>query len=233
MLRFNAPRLSFATLGVSALLALSASVARASEPAVLPPQLTLSPAATAPLTLDMSAALKQEPTTAQPAAAKKPGFGQSDGGWWLTLGAAAAYDFDSDYDFNGHIAASTFIATDFEFAVEAAGWYFDQQGPNTGGVSASMVFRWHFCHDESYSYTVFGDAGIGLLGAFDDTPADGTSFNFLPRIGLGATFKLDEVGDRLQIGVRYHHISNARINGDGDNPARDSVMIYAAVIFPF
>ena len=256
MLRFNAACLPSATLSLSAatlsIFALAAPVALAipAEFAApvptalgspgLPAELTLSPAATAPLTLDMSSAIKQEPVTPASdkpaptnAATKKSGFGQSDGGWWLTLGTGVAYDFESDYDFNGHIAASTFIATDFEFAVEAAGWYFDQEGPNTGGVSGSMVFRWHFCHDESYSYTIFGDAGIGLLGSFDNTPADGSSFNFLPRIGLGATFKLDDVGDRLQIGIRYHHISNARINGDGDNPARDSVMLYAGIIFPF
>jgi len=245
MLRFNAARLSAATLSLFALtapVALATPLSFATGTPGLPAQLTLSPAATAPLALDMSAALKQDPAqptaadnpaTTIPAPTKKSAFGQSDGGWWLTLGAAAASDLDSDYDFNGHIAASTFVATDFEFAVEAAGWYFDQQGPNTGGVSGSMVFRWHFCHDDDYSYTVFGDVGIGLLGSFDNTPADGSSFNFLPRIGLGATFKLDDAGDRLQIGVRYHHISNARLFGDGDNPARDSVMLYAGIIFPF
>lgn len=166
------------------------------------------------------------------------GYGLAGSRWW-TVGGAYANDFNSNNDFNVHAAFSQFIADELEFAVEAAGWYFNQAGQDTGGLSGSMVFRWHFLHADDWDWSVFGDAGIGLLGAFDEVPDGGTNFNFLPRAGLGFTKALDPSvsgesrGARLMVGVRYHHISNARIAGDSRNPARDAVMAYAAVVFPF
>jgi hypothetical protein len=166
------------------------------------------------------------------------GYGQSGSRWW-TVGALAANNFHDATDFNVHLAFSQFIADDLEFAVEAAGWYFHQTGDDTGGVSGSMVFRWHFLHAEDYKWSVFGDAGIGILGAFDNVPEGGTGFDFLPRIGGGFTYALDDSvqgesrGSRLMVGVRYHHISNGRISGDTSNPARDAIAVYAALVFPF
>ncbi len=77
-----------------------------------------------------------------------------------------------------------------------------------------------------------GFAG-GLLFAFDNVPEGGTGFNFLPRLGVGFTKQLDEDGTRLIMGVRWQHLSNGRIEGDERNPSRDSVMVWAGVMFPF
>ncbi|MGD9689950.1 MAG: acyloxyacyl hydrolase [Phycisphaerales bacterium] len=187
----------------------------------------------APLTVDMSGAYAQDPVKRDDPAAPAeplPRFGHT-GGWWLTVGGGVANDFGEETDYNLHVAASTFIARDLEFAVELSAWYFAQDGEDTGGVNPNMIFRWHFLHDEAYSWTIYGDAGIGLLFAFDDVPSQGTSFDFTPRVGGGATFDLgDDV--RLQVGVRYHHISNGRIQGDDQNPGRDSIMFYLGVVFP-
>lgn len=163
--------------------------------------------------------------------APRPAFG-AKGSQWITLGTGWADNFTDSVDANGHLAWSTFLVDDVEFALEFAGWHFNQPGDNTGGVSASMVFRWHFIN--TGNWTIFGDLGIGLLGAFDEVPDGGTSFNFLPRAGAGVTKRLFEDADtRLQLGLRWHHISNARITGDEDNPSRDGAMLYAALIFPF
>lgn len=159
-------------------------------------------------------------------------YGEAGSRWW-TVGALHANDFDKANDFNLHGAFSQFLADDFEFAIEAAGWYFDQPGTNTGGVSGSMIFRWHFWHADDYDWSVFGDAGIGLLAAFDDVPDGGTSFNFVPRVGGGFTKAIGEDGARLMVGVRWHHISNARIFGNDRNPARDALAGYVAITFPF
>lgn len=158
-------------------------------------------------------------------------FGQP-GRWWLTLGGGVAFDFEKDYDFNLHVAASTFLATELEFAVELGGWYFKQVGQDTGGIDGSMIFRWHFLHDDAFNWSIYGDVGIGLLGAFDEVPDGGTGFNFTPRAGFGFTQRLDDEGTRLMIGTRWHHISNGRFEGDSRNPSRDSLMIYVGVMFP-
>ncbi|MBL8757582.1 MAG: acyloxyacyl hydrolase [Phycisphaerae bacterium] len=165
--------------------------------------------------------------------AARPRFGSPDGHWWITLGAGLAHDTHEDTDYNAHAAFSTFIATELEFAVELGGWYFAQSGEDTGGINPNLIFRWHFCHDPAFDWSLYADVGIGLLFAFDDVPDGGTSFDFTPRAGLGFTHRIGDCDTRLQLGLRYHHISNARIQGDDRNPGRDSIMIYAGVIFPF
>jgi hypothetical protein len=186
------------------------------------------------------AAQRDATATATPpeVCARALGYGRSGSRWW-TVGVAVANNFQSATDSNIHLAFSEFLADDFEFAVEAAVWYFHQPGDDTGGVSGSMIFRWHFLHAEDYKWSVFGDAGIGILGAFDNVPDGGTGFDFLPRLGGGFTYALDDSvdgesrGSRIMVGVRYHHISNGRISGDSRNPARDGVAIYAALVIPF
>ncbi len=156
----------------------------------------------------------------------------SKGSHWLTFGGGAADNFSDAVDTNLHIAWSTFLVENVEFGIEGGGWYFNQPGDNTGGISGTMLFRWHFYNDQNW--TVFADVGIGLLGAFDDVPDGGTSFDFMPRAGGGFTKRISEDADtRLMAGVRWHHISNARINGDDNNPSRDGAMFYAALVFPF
>lgn len=191
------------------------------------PDLTLSAAATAPLAVNMAAAAT-EPNLDE-SAARVP-WGQP-GHWWLTIGAGVAHDFGEETDYNGHVAFSTFVAKDFEFAVELGGWYFAQDGNDTGGFNPSMVFRWHFWHSDDDRWTIYGDAGMGVLFSGDDVPSGGTSINFTPRAGGGVTYRLwDDV--RLQVGLRYHHISNGRFQGDAQNPSRDSLMMYVGIVFP-
>jgi Lipid A 3-O-deacylase (PagL) len=192
-------------------------------------------------------------TAATPRAAAGGLFGPSGkryldaGSKSWTIGGLYASNFDQSHDANLHIAFSTFLADRFEFVVELGGWYFDQPGRDAsgnrsgretvGGLSGSMVFRWHFYATDDREWSVFADAGIGLLAAFDQVPSGGTEFNFLPRIGLGLTKALGDntsgQAPRLMLGARWHHISNARIKGDDRNPARDSLAGYVAIVFPF
>lgn len=165
-------------------------------------------------------------------------FGRAGSRWW-TIQLTYASDFEDANQFTVSGMFSEFLADEFEFGVEVGLWYINQPGDDTGAVSGSMVFRWHFCHAPDFSWTVFGEAGIGIMGAFDTVPDGGTGFNFLPRLGLGATFALDEPidgecrGSRLLVGAGWQHISNGRILGDDSNPSRDSLMVYTALIIPF
>lgn len=214
------------------------------EPAPLP--------APAPVAINIAAARAEPPAStaaasdpAKTAAAAKgdqpipeqakkfgdPGF------WTINFGAGVADDFDGATDVAGTLGFSTFIASNLEFNCDLSGWFFHQDGPDTGGISSSFAFRYHFFFGEENKITrdwsLFAEAGIGLLGAFNEVPDGGTNFNFMPRLGGGATFRLTDSGTRLLIGARWHHISNARISGDSDNPSRDGVMIHAAIMFPF
>lgn len=157
-------------------------------------------------------------------------FASAESKWW-TLGTGVAYDFDGSTDIPLRGAFSYFLADGVEFSLELAGWYFAQEGDDAVGASVSTIFRWHFFRKDPW--TAYIDAGIGLMGASDEVPDGGTDFNFMPQAGAGVTRRLNDRGVRLQLGARWHHISNARIQGDDENPDRDSLMVYGGLIFPF
>lgn len=169
--------------------------------------------------LDLSSA--EGPTHAE--------FASQGSRWWTVL-AGVSHDFSDSHDFNLAARYSFFVVDDLEFGVELGGWYFDQKGDNAFGLNASMIWRYHFVHREHFTF--YGDIGMGLLVATDEVPDGGTSFDFTPRIGLGTTWELGS-GLWLDVGARWAHISNARIQGDADNPGRDSVMGYIGLTFPF
>ncbi|MCL4220615.1 MAG: acyloxyacyl hydrolase [Phycisphaerales bacterium] len=152
----------------------------------------------------------------------------------LTLGTGVAFGLEEDddsTDFNINVAWSRFLVDDVEMRLELGTWYFDQEPDSAWGINPNFVLRWHLINKELWSF--YADAGIGLMFSTDDVPPGGTSANFTPRAGVGITHKVGVRGQRAELGVRWHHISNARITGDSDNPDRDGVMIYAGYSFPF
>src|SRR5215468_7799949 len=209
-------------------LALTAAVAaaRADDAA-------LGPAATAPwptggLSFDLSGAVGRhasgpeagsQPADDQPAKPGEPpttprqveekfalreAFGRA-GTTWLSIGGGFAWDFGRNSDVMGNVGWSIFLADALEFRLEAALWYFNQEGNNTGAVSGEMLLHYHFLHDQDWSWTLFCEAGIGLLGAFDEVPDGGTGLVFAPRLGLGFTQRITDDGTRLEVGARWRH----------------------------
>ena len=148
---------------------------------------------------------------------------------WNIHGAGAV-DFD---DGDNTIALfglglSHFIADDLSLDLELNVLFINQLIENTEGFNANVLFRWHFIHERRW--TMFLDAGAGVLLSVNDVPAHGSSFNFTPQVGAGVTVDLG--GDvRLIAGARWLHISNANLYDE--NPGRDSVMGYAGISFPF
>lgn len=209
---------------------------RSASLAIIPPALfgVLPAAACAdePLALNLSAVYAESPADEPAPLAANPGNFGEPGSWFIHVGAGAAHDFHESLDANIYLGFSTFVARELELQIEVGGWYFAQPGDDTGGLSLTLGGRWHFLHADNFAWTIYAEAGIGLLGAFDQTPPGGTNFNFLPRAGLGFTTVLPGMDARLEMGVRWHHVSNARITGDDNNPARNSLMVYAGVVFP-
>lgn len=161
-----------------------------------------------------------------------PRFGEK-GSWWGTVGGGAGFGADeSSVDLNVFFNASHFLVDDFAINLELAGWFFDQtEGDDPFAANFNLTFQWHFINRDRWS--LFAEAGAGLLLATDEVPDGGTEFNFTPRAGMGVTFRPGEGPLRVTIGARWQHISNARIDGAERNPGRDAGMIYAGVTFPF
>lgn len=154
-------------------------------------------------------------------------FGAADSEWF-TIGTGAAWNLDDATDSNLHAAYSIFLAEGVEASFELALWYASQDGDDAIGLNPAMVLRHHFYREGDW--TLYLDAGIGAVVFSDKVPEDGTAFNLTPRAGVGVTYALR--GDlRLQAGVRWHHFSNARIDGEEKNPARDGPMLYAGLVW--
>lgn len=202
------------------------------------------------LTLDVASsvlAAVQEPVkeaekTAAPVTREVSQFGEvvkeKERAWFWTVGAGVAPGGSDGTHADVFVAASTFIGTGLEIQFEASGWYFDQEEDNTAGGGFAINLRWHALHGaygggEGYDWTLFVDAGIGLIVAGDDVPDGGSSVNFAPRVGVGGTFRLGDSSTRLVGGVRWHHMSNARSNGDDENPDFNAPMFYVGVQWPF
>jgi hypothetical protein len=153
---------------------------------------------------------------------------------YVALGAGLA-DNGEDVDENIFASYSYFIAKDVEFFGEVGAWQYSQVGKDATGFNLSMVLRWHFF--DRGKWTMFMDLGIGVLAATDPVPrrggTEGTQFNFTPRAGGGFTRELTDDGVRLEVGLRWAHVSNARLSGNNENPGRDSLMLYTGIIFPF
>jgi hypothetical protein len=162
-------------------------------------------------------------------------FGSEGSRWWTVTGGWSR-GLSSDQtskgdDVNLSGSLSWFIVRNVSVDAELGAWYHSQPGDDAASLNPSMVFRWHFVN--TGDWTLYADLGIGVLMATDAVPATGTAFDFTPRAGLGFTRRLGESDTRLVVGLRWAHFSNARIHGDDDNPARDGLMAYGGLTFPF
>jgi hypothetical protein len=167
-----------------------------------------------------------------------PPFGEKGCDWW-SISASGMADDDDNRDFSLRLGYHNFIAEDFEFNAALTGWYHDQPNDNEFSGSFDIGFRYHFWVEEKRKdWTVYADIGIGLLLSSGEVPEGGTDVNFTPRAGVGLTMRLPdgfggEAGGRLDLGVGWQHFSNASSAGSDRNPARDSIIVRAGVMFPF
>ena len=110
--------------------------------------------------------------------------------------------------------------------VQAAGVF--QAGDDAGGVGISAVLRHHLI--DLGGTTVFADVTFGPLEASGQVPGGGTRFNFVTRTGIGLTHDLsDDIS--LMGGLRYYHLSNARIEGVDRNPDINGAEVYIGIVW--
>jgi hypothetical protein len=171
---------------------------------------------------DVSLALIQDEPASVP-------FGLAGSASWL-VNVAGASTFRDDHMVRGGIGISYFIADDFSVDFEFDLAYFPQEGDDAVGGNFNLLLRWHFLHDETRSWTVYLDGGAGMLWTTDNVPSIGSSFNFTPQFGAGASFDLGN-DKRLYVGGRWFHVSNARLYDE--NPGRDYGMLYVMFGWPF
>lgn len=155
-------------------------------------------------------------------------FGTS-GQEYLTISGSTTTFSTEATDLALGVAYSRFLTDDFEWINDLRVMHSNQSGDNVVAGNFRMLFRYHAINRERW--TVFGDIGIGVLVATDEIPNTGTVLNFTPTLGIGATWSLPNSNARLVGGVRWHHISNARIESDRANPSRDDAALFFGVSF--
>ena len=148
--------------------------------------------------------------------------------WMLFAGAGIDDDSDTLWQLGGSV--EWFIADNLSLDLGGNVTYFDQTGDDAFGGGITLLVRWHFWHNAAHTISIYGDGGAGIMLTTEDVPIDGSSFNFTPQLGFGATVDVGD-GNRVYTGIRWYHISNA--NTSSNNPARDSLYLYAGLSLPF
>lgn len=170
---------------------------------------------------------QDDPATA---ARMVPGrFGAEGTRRWTVFGGGGLQPSDDDNRFLiASVGHSWFLADDISLDVELHGMFHDQKRKDAWSVSTNLIFRWHYYTRPTWS--LYFEGGAGLFVSTNEVPYSGTNFNFTPQLGGGVTFDIGGA-QRMVVGVRWHHISNASLYSE--NPGRDNVMVYAGVTWGF
>jgi hypothetical protein len=199
-----------------------------------------------PLTLDLGRAnesatpllnlgsLSDDPPATAPhegEAVPLPRFGEP-GARRVFINGGFGIDDDSDTTWQAGASIDWFVSDWISIDLGLNAAYFDQTGDDALGINLMLLLRWHFWRNDKVdpTMTIYGEGGMGILLTTEDVPFDGTSFNFTPQLGVGMAFDLGD-DQWLMTGVRWYHISNAATSSN--NPARDSLYLYAGISLPF
>jgi hypothetical protein len=127
------------------------------------------------------------------------------------------------------VGGGYFVFDNLSLNVEFSAYRAIQTGEDAwiGGVAGVMR---HHLFTFADRYSIFGDVSFGPTFASDEVPFDGTRFNFITRVGAGATARLSD-DLHLMFGVRYFHLSNARIHGKDENPSINGVEGYVGLMW--
>lgn len=126
------------------------------------------------------------------------------------------------------VGVNYYFIDNLSVGMELAGLHADQAGDDGYGGYFSLGLRHHLL--DFYGTTLYADIMSGPVEWSRRVPEGGTHFNFITRTGLGLTHSLNENVD-LAGGVRYFHLSNARIAGHDRNPGVDGIEFYIGLIW--
>jgi hypothetical protein len=182
------------------------------------------------------------PTLAQSEPSASSETSTSQGATSPRVGAADSTDFEvigsAASDFDGvtlgivDAGVTWYVTEGVGFGVFAEGLYASLgdgagDGDSWGGGGGALV-RWHFVREESW--TVFAEAGCGVVVSSEAIPDRGTTTNFTPRVNIGATFALSPTSSLL-VRAGWFHMSNAQIGQENDGVDAASIGIGLSFAF--
>jgi hypothetical protein len=150
--------------------------------------------------------------------------------WRLeVLGTGMGDLTDRDVQMGGaSVAFDYYTHTDFCLRCELTAWGVSTEAGDAAAGQGSLGFRHHFYQFGDSS--LFIDVGFGIYEAGRRTPQNGTYFNFTFDTGIGVDHPIARNVD-LIVGLRYFHLSNARLEGPEHNPSLNGPEGYVGVMF--
>lgn len=150
------------------------------------------------------------------------------GTWRWNLIGSVATNFTDAITPQVNLGLSYFIMPNVSLDPQVTVLYAGQDGEDAVGAGVSLLFRWHFVHEETWS--IYFEGGAGILFATDDIPAGTSNIDFTPQVLIGGTVDLG-CNTRLMTAVGWYHMSNA--NTGTNNDGRDQLIGYVGLSFPF
>lgn len=160
-----------------------------------------------------------------------------DKGTW-TMSLAGSYTtpirFSEDELASVSVGVGYYFLDNNQINLELEGYFTDDREYLDGGDNEvyiggiALLGRWHFIARETWS--LFLDGGGSVTLASEAFPAEGTHFNLIGRVGLGASLRLSE-RTHLMGGARYWHLSNGQIRKSDDNPSYDGIQFWAGLMW--
>jgi hypothetical protein len=155
------------------------------------------------------------------------------GSWTLQFSGMYAHELypnDHVHPVVGTVSVGYFFNDQLSMNLELPYYYVFQKGDDANAVGLNLLLREHFWkHDR---WTLYAELEGGLFEADRRVPPAGTDFNFTGEFGLGATYHLC-TNLHLMGGVRFFHLSNARLEGLHRNPDINSLAGYVGLMFVY
>jgi hypothetical protein len=130
--------------------------------------------------------------------------------------------------YSGTVGLGYYFINNNSLSLEFNGLQGAQPGGDVDGGALNLLLRTDLINEPGFSVLI--DFGPGLMETDHRFPASGTDFNFFFKTGVGAQIHLSDRTDLLT-GVRYLHISNARMDGPDRNPSINTIEGYLGLIF--
>ena len=119
-----------------------------------------------------------------------------------------------------------FVSNRLALGIGLTGTRFDQMGDYVYGGDLQGLMRWHFTEWKKTSF--FWDLDAGYLRTTDKVPPNSTVWNYTFDFGPGFEVPLGGAF-RLQAGVQYHHLSNAKGPESPENESQNEARFWLGI----
>ena len=138
--------------------------------------------------------------------------------------------WSEDYFTTASVRFNYYLIKNLSFTIGASGYLIDQPDNDATAASFDIGGRLHLLRIDRF--TLYFDGGGSRTWSSTAVPEFGTTYNYIGRVGGGATWRLRD-NIHLMAGARYFHQSNGDVHGRINNPSYDGIETYAGLMFTF